>query len=257
MNWNTNLAIHVGRDHEFKKVNLQDYVTVQEDDKAIIGVICDGCSEGKHSEVGASLIGIFIARLLSILTHRNLAFNDKELLKRIIEDELLLFFKKSLDTVKLSMALNPVESVNFIKNYFLTTLVFCVILKEEKKIIIGNSGDGVVVKNYDVFKKYQNDKPHYLAYQVIPKHYLEKLPSEIESLNIDIFSDGEMLHKVIISSDGLEPFIEKHSVEELYGKKGRQLQRLINKIQNTEKIFFDDISLITFENDTSFKEVIK
>ena len=253
MSWKINSAIHVGKDHEFKKINLQDYVSIHEDKRAIIGIICDGCSEGKYSETGAALIGTYMTRLLSFLAERVWNYDDGKLLKKIILDDLLLFFNNLLSNVKLNMNLYPRESVQFVKDHLLATLVFCVILKEQKQILIGNSGDGVVIKEgagleTEVFKKNQNDKPHYLAYQLIPKQFLEKEPSELDSITIEHFSIGA-LDKVIIGSDGLEPFLEKHSVDELYGKEGRQLQRLINVTQIKERIFFDDISLITFEKD--------
>ena len=58
--WTANKAIHIGTDHQFSMRNRQDYCNFFEDDKYIIGVVCDGCSEGKHSEVGAALVGNFI-----------------------------------------------------------------------------------------------------------------------------------------------------------------------------------------------------
>ena len=54
---------------EFGSVNNQDAFSMLHMPDAIIGVVCDGCSGGKHSEVGAKLAAEMLPKI--IYHHRN------------------------------------------------------------------------------------------------------------------------------------------------------------------------------------------
>src|SRR4051812_948667 len=71
-NWNSMSTLTVragsviGNEHILRQTNSQDkyrFAEVQADEKTyLVGVVCDGCSSGLHSEVGAALQAEFIVQ---------------------------------------------------------------------------------------------------------------------------------------------------------------------------------------------------
>lgn len=57
----------IGRDHILRAANCQDAFALIERPEVLVGVVCDGCGEGAHSEVGATLGAAFISAQISRL----------------------------------------------------------------------------------------------------------------------------------------------------------------------------------------------
>lgn len=247
--WTKSSAIHIGTDHIYAKTNRQDTVLTYQDDKITCGVVCDGCSSGENSELGAYLIANLVMKIL-----RNLPpVVSEEILSTMLTMEITHMFSivtgrifgwpDAIDGVK--------EIVNFIENHFLSTFVFCIVrhdkdLEEDNEIIIGQSGDGIIITNGIVNVIDQANSPHYIAYNNVPKDFLAGNGTKLRGIEIEILPEDEV-SSIVIASDGLLPLLEMNMGEELFGTKKRQLQRKINVLQNKQKMFHDDISCVVFE----------
>jgi len=234
MNWIVNKASIIGRDHELAKRNCQDFCEFKQTEDVIAGVVCDGCSEGKFSEVGATLLGKLI---LDRLAHCS-KFEDSGLVGFYIQVEiknfissLMSFFCESED-----------EKVRFVVDHLLATLLFCYITNEN--VFIGNAGDGVIIKDDNVNIIDQNSQPYYPAYRSIKKEYLTVKDSSVGFITAEQITN---LRRIVIGSDGIIPLINQNKVNELFGTKARQLQRKFNVWSDKDKMFYDDASCIVFE----------
>jgi serine/threonine protein phosphatase PrpC len=240
--WTVNSATIIGRDHELTKKNRQDFLTTYVSHNTIIGVVCDGCGESQYSEVGASLIGTFVVNYFKLYTRQSLSIDFKQSLESCFSD-----FLFSLQRCLLLYANQQVlDQISFLKEFMLSTCLFCVIL--EDKMIVGHCGDGVVINNDEIKNIDQKGKPEYIAYKNIPKEVLETNPSELKFFEIEVL-DLNKVNKIVIGTDGIVPIIEKSMVSQLYGTQKRQLQRKFNLWQQ-EKLFGDDASCIVFEKTT-------
>lgn len=239
MNWTLNKAIIIGNEHVFAKTNSQDFCGFVEHDKKIIGVICDGCSSGKHSEVGASLIGIQLLKLLDKIDFTG----DMNVYRISIQIQIESFIYHFMNL----MFEELVDKVYFVNDYLLTTFIFCVIDKENT--LIGHAGDGIMAISQNgelnVENVNHNNSPHYIAYNLVPEELLTstKVKSDFE---IKRYSTSD-IDSIIIASDGLEPLVEKNMLSELYGNYGRKLQRKFNVWQKNDRMFGDDVSCVIFE----------
>jgi serine/threonine protein phosphatase PrpC len=236
--WKINSAMIIGRDHEYSKKNRQDFCIVKSKAQRTVGIVCDGCGESKYSEVGSALFGnVLLNELLEV------PLTNEDTLKININTKLMSF----LDIIKLVLgAYTTEEEINLIADYFLTTFIFCII--DDSNVWIGYCGDGVIITDNKIQSINQSGKPHYFAYNAIPKNVLEQEPSELDGIKIECIPI-EVINKIIIATDGLQPLIDKQRVEELFGNTGRQLQRKFNVIQQIEKLLYDDTACIVFEKE--------
>ena len=237
--WNVNTASIIGRDHELSKKNRQDFILTYVSDEKIIGVVCDGCGDGEslYSEVGASLLGTFIINYFKQISNTfSIIYSFAlEIGKRLSD------FIDSLNIIILNN--NQLSQVNFIKDFMLSTNLFCLIVNEQ--ILIGYCGDGIIIVDDKIEILDQKGSPHYIAYKCIPKEILEKQPTELSFFKFRIYKQ-EDVKKIVIATDGLIPIIDKSLVNNLYGTQKRQLQRKFNLWQQ-QKLFCDDATCIVIE----------
>ena len=241
MNWTVNKAIIIGHEHIFARTNRQDFCGyIQKNEGKISGVICDGCSSGSHSEVGASLIGMYLLKLLDQVP---VPVSDDLTVYRIsvqvqIETFIYNLMKLMFDSVT--------DRVYFVNNYLLSTFTFCVITDD--KLIIGHAGDGIIAISQNGQLNIENvnhdNKPHYISYNLVPEEVLDSTKVK-SNLEIKCYPISE-IDSIIIASDGLEPLVEKNMMSELYGNTGRKLQRKFNIWQNN-RMFGDDVSCLVIE----------
>lgn len=243
--WNVNSATIVGRDHELTKKNRQDFVSVCSLDDRIIGVVCDGCGESQYSEVGASLIGTYVKNYFKeiIFPDPFPSFNDQDLLSLdlMIENAIEQFINKICENLLFN--LDRKEKITFIKDFMLSTNLFCFIFDEY--IHIGYCGDGIIIidDNIDVID--QKSSPHYVAYKNVPKEALETTPTKLSFFKFKTLRQKDIT-KIVIATDGVKPILDNSLISQLYGNKKRQLQRKFN-IWQEQKMFGDDASCIVFE----------
>jgi serine/threonine protein phosphatase PrpC len=242
MKWNINSAFIIGHEHERTKTNRQDFcgyfLPGDGERKRYGGVICDGCSAGTYSEVGAALIGNLI---LTLIKAGDIAKPD--VFGGYFEYNISHFLQALIECLKISPG---ADKINFIHHFLLTTFIFAVI--EEERLVVGRSGDGVIIINDDVNIIDQQGKPHYIAYREIPPEFFTEPPGPREDFFITMYPASNV-HKLVIASDGLVPVIrgQRQRLQEIYGTHKRQLQRKFNVWQQKEKLFYDDVSCIVFE----------
>lgn len=240
MEWSVNSAVIIGNEHERTKRNRQDFcgyfLPAETGRRRYGGVICDGCSAGIYSEVGAALIGTLI---LNLIKAGDIAKPD--VFSGYFEDNISRFIQHLVRSIKVS---SEKDKINLIHHFLLTTFIFVVI--EEERIVIGRSGDGVIIINHDVNIIDQQGKPHYIAYREIPQEYFTGSPSALDDFSITLYP-ASPVNSLVIASDGLVPVVQEQKLPEIYGTKKRQLQRKFNVWQQKDRLFYDDAACIVFE----------
>jgi hypothetical protein len=156
-----------GRDHAAVGRNNQDAFAWHQDDRCTIAVVCDGCSEGPHSEVGAKLGARLLVRAIEerfwdYATNPYDATKPGSTIQRIeycrarrepadipeFWDEVGDHFLGSLGTLIPSLANLRVKGDRIVHDYFLFTVVGCLIT--QRFAYVFSVGDGVIAVNGDV-----------------------------------------------------------------------------------------------------------
>jgi hypothetical protein len=196
----------MGNEHLIYGINNHDYGFETD----IMKCVVDGCSEGKHSEVGAKLFCHMFESSYNI----DMTF-----------DFLLKIFNNIQD----------------IKNYLCFTVLY--IIENSKEFIVNYCGDGYIItqdKNdfINYIKLDDTEYPMYYIYKFVPTCFFNQ--DEVK-FNQMIFSKEEFKN-VGVATDGLryvEHFNEFKDL--LLLNKPIKIKRYINKNQN---IFKDDITVV-------------
>lgn len=203
----------IGYEHIQNGINCQDFGFESDKFKGIM----DGCSEGKHSEVGVKLF----AHLFSKISGNNFKY---------CFDELFKIFPTYED----------------IKNYMLFTVLL--VSQTEEEYMISVCGDGYIIKQkYDDTVEYEKlgegNTPEYYAYNYVDSSHLSKYKDGVNFMH-HILSKSE--YKAVgVASDGLEYILNSPFKDEfekyLVTRKEFAIRRLINR---EHKYFKDDISIV-------------
>ncbi len=206
----------IGYDHISTGINCQDYGFELPEYR--YKMLCDGCSEGLHSEVGAK------------------AFCH--LLKN--GDDVSDAFSSLVDMFG--------QTPEDIKNFLCFTCLF--VCEEFDEFLVSNCGDGfIILEDFDgniTFKELSDGEyPKYYVYNYIDPKYLKHYTDGVE-ITTTQFSRKEY-KRVGIASDGLrfilraDEELQKEFIECLKSDKPVKVKRFINKNQ---KIFKDDITIV-------------
>lgn len=231
----------VGRGHLNSGKNRQDSLktgTVEIDGKNVFyGVICDGCSEGVNSEVGANLASAFLGRHIEVLVKSKIAF---ERIPAILDKRLLGFLRTILGEITFD---SPRSRVDFIKdNLLFTVLGF---MYREGELVLFVQGDGVMVFNDGMIERNENDLPRYIGYNLVERKFLASGVSALQE-GFDVMRFSGDITRFAIASDAL--LEEPDFVGELWGHDlPIGLQRRVNAASLVHKKFQDDLSIITLE----------
>lgn len=145
-----------GRDHVHAGRNNQDALCVLTEPEVTVAVVCDGCSSGRFSEVGAQLG----ARLVATGLRDALAMGKPpdEALERSRLD-VLAHVRALANAIGESLS----QAVN---DYFLFTAVVAVIGPD--RTFVAGIGDGMFVYNGEPVRlgPFPNNEPPYLAYAI-------------------------------------------------------------------------------------------
>ncbi len=203
----------IGQSHLDYGINNQDSGFDDNNLKCVV----DGCSEGKHSEVGAKLF----------------CYDFKKFKNMFDSFSRIVFFVRDIDII----------------DYMLFTVLISI--EHEDYFEVFTCGDGYILlldKNnkLEIRKLDKGDidgYPIYYAYKFINEKYLDKITYEDIKFERYIFSKRDY-KKAGVATDGLR-YIFGTEFEELFKQcliedKEIQIKRLINKYQNT---FKDDITI--------------
>jgi hypothetical protein len=233
---------HIGRGHLLKFTNCQDAHALYEGEvngkAVVIGIICDGCSEGTSSEVGAKQAVEFLVREALTLVQTGAPVR---VIPEILYGQLIEFLRATV-----SIGYNFVstgDKVNFIKNFLLFTVVGFITLEDEGVLFV--TGDGTFVIYGEATFIDQKNMPTYPAYHLVERSRLTADASELPT-SFDVHPlDMSTLERLAIGSDAWQ--LEQALLNEVWGfTNPAGLQRKIN-LWSRDKHFEDDVTLITVE----------
>lgn len=259
--WSVTCGVKAGHHHLYKGANCQDaavIAAVSATDgfgQIVVGIGCDGCGEGSHSEMGAIAIANFA--LGQCLQHHRRRRSPTEILKHLFP-AIVRFIDSNIYPTKFSYSDQCMEVADFIKHYWLATIMGFILTDEES--ILFWCGDGCFVIADEAIQYIDQDNaPHYLAYNCLFSPEVvgvtaDDIPSNFDSMVIAPKS------KVMIASDGFTTFDpDKLAVarerEDLpdnlhgqqWGKKGQYgLKKWMNS-RSDRGYFEDDCFIITAE----------
>lgn len=173
--------------------NNQDAYAWRQSPNGIVAVVCDGCSSGEYSEVGAELGSrIIVDAAANLLVGREGILDSEEGSDVFCHD----LMEETLDRVNdIAWKIDASFKAN-VENYFLFTML-CLVMAPKTTLII-SCGDGVYAANgkVSVIGPYPGNAPPYLAYRLIPSDRRVALTRR------GVYATDQ-INSVLIGSDGV------------------------------------------------------
>ena len=210
-----------GRDHVVAGRNNQDAFAWYQDEHATIAVVCDGCSEGPHSEVGAQLISrLLVEEIRSDLRHPIMSImtddrSSQEVPLTLPTDTSSFLYEvrggvlPQVDMLARMMSRWPEDMESYrsvLTSHFLTTAV-CVIIAPWGTVVC-SIGDGYwgVNERLEEIGPFPKNEPPYLAYDLmITSGKLRTMPRPIFEIKALVPTDT--IQSVLIGTDGVGDLI--------------------------------------------------
>ena len=191
----------IGSYHTKTNKNNHDASFFIEQKDHIIGIVCDGCGSGEHSEVGAKIGAPALAWELSASGLHTIG-NDKERAITLLERVRILTSNR-IEQCAFRVGLPFVE---VIRDFFLFTIVATVIGKDYTYII--SFGDGIYSLNGNVVSlgPFPNNAPPYIAYSSVVEH-LENITREDLHFTLNEIIPTSEVDNIILGTDGVEDLI--------------------------------------------------
>jgi hypothetical protein len=233
--------MHAGRGHILRGINSQDglklYHGQAQGQTVTIGIICDGCSEGKNSEVGAKLAAEFLVR--EALYWFDLKIQT-DLIPHLLYKELLQFMKNLVEQHKF---VGQKDRVSYIKDTMLFTVVGFILT--ESAGVVFYAGDGTIVLDDAIWLIDAENRPMYPAYHLVDRQSLDKNAAELP-MTFEVLSfDSTSFSRLAIGSDAWHQ--RPDLLAEIWGHTNPSgLQRQLN-IWDQARTFADDVSVIAVE----------
>ncbi len=216
-----------------------------------VNCVIDGCSEGKHSEVGAILFAKKLQELvinLESLNNLNIRVDLSDIIK--IYEKIKNVITRCSPTI---LSLNYNDYLRDMINYMCFTILYLEELKDAW--ILHICGDGYIIledKNEIItFHEIDHSEtPMYLAYSYIDKEHVGLLENAKLGFKTYKFSKSE--YKALgIASDGLRFVVgseyEDNFKDLIKNRKKFVIMRKINQINNQHKnvggFFKDDLTI--------------
>lgn len=186
----------VGSDHRWSGRNNQDAFCISQSPEAAIAVVCDGCSEGRQSEVGAQIGSRLVVR--AIRRGMEIIFRDSEFWPGV-----LAWSQQKTIRILQEIVLNMEgRQSHLVSDYFLFTVVGVALTSEDA--VFFSFGDGVFAVNGEVSRvgPFPNNAPPYLAYGGLVKSSLGDNPELLKFAIHKIVPTAE-LNNGLIGTDGV------------------------------------------------------
>lgn len=208
--------------------------------------VVDGCSGGKHSEIGAKLFAKKLQQKIQLKEKEQkpiqISIYD---IKEVFEEIMNFIVDKTTEMTFLSD----------MTNFMCFTIMMC--QKIGNYWYVGIFGDGVIITQdhedqIEFIDINHSNTPHYLAYDYIDKKNINSKENlDQSSYFYRRFSDVDF-KSIGIASDGLSYIIDSNYENEfkdlLLEKKDFKIKRFINKLniqfQERNGFFKDDITII-------------
>lgn len=213
---------HIGRDGLLKGKNNQDAYLTDVNDFALVGVVCDGCGQHEHSEIGAQLTArLLMTAMVKCLRERNEPWSEG--LRTNFWEQVQGYALSKIRELALSMAGDGSYST-ILNEYFLCTALAVVVTPEEAQIAA--VGDGVYAVNGTVtdLGPFPNNEPPYLVYQLAPRKNQDT--QALSKLTLQKVIPTEDLESVLIGTDGVRDYREAAEARKCLPGKAKQLPAL-------------------------------
>jgi len=224
--------VKMGTAHRDIGMNCQDATNRCQQNN--VKIVCDGCSEGKHTEVGANLFACrFINNYVDRVRNANISTN-------------------SIPTI-LSVTLDNIINQNFKHDptTYLNYLTFTILVssKNNDGFDVYSCGDGYIIIQDDEgihFEKLDcGEYPKYLVYNFIDPSYLKQYKDGVgiehhhfdNAINVGVASDG--IRFVVDRPD--DDLLKNEFIDILKSGKEIKMKRFINR---NPKVFQDDVSIL-------------
>lgn len=225
-------VVKMGTAHKQVDMNCQD-ATASLGNR--LRVVCDGCSEGKHSEVGAKLFCKVLINKYAYFLNKGKDQIDVVSLMMSTMDELVKLFG---------------DDPQDIKDYLSFTTLVAEKNPEINGFYVYYCGDGYVIENRDgqsvSFQKLDcGEYPMYLAYNYISENSLKAYGTGVKigilefcnCYNIGVASDGI---RFVADMEDENP-LKKEFKEILLGGKDMKMKLFFNR---NSAVFQDDFSIV-------------
>lgn len=179
----------IGQFHRDIGKNNQDAHQVIWMDDTLIAVVCDGCSSGRHSEVGATLGAKLVAESLAQSLIR-----DQQPDWRWVHESVL----GEIEALIAAMGIEPVQAL---LDHFLFTIMGVVITSAGATIF--TLGDGVFAINGEItiIGPFPDNAPPYLSYELLEPELMG------QQMQIHPMVPLEEVESILIGSDGVVDLI--------------------------------------------------
>jgi serine/threonine protein phosphatase PrpC len=208
------------------RIPNQDCLRVEENSNFLVATISDGLGSACKSHIGAQIACDVVVNYFK---------TNKELKREQINDNIIAEWERRIKS-------KPLEN----KNYF-TTNSFVVVLKNDKKIIVGRIGDVLVSVKIDGMV---------CPINMSEKDFLnetEAMGGKNQKYSIEVFDYSENVD-FLIASDGIGDEILLERMDELFDY-FKNKYREINK-KHRHYIFKDEIKNTFFEKNADDKTII-
>lgn len=271
----------IGRIHKELGLNNQDSFIYGSTGDLLVGIVCDGCGSGKHTEIGSRLgsrlllkkilhrlglsslnRGLFLSSLIDFSKQTRKEYLEKELSK--FGEQLLIEIKDIVDAQILSNSIDEEylkEFYQLINDQFLFTILGFIVTPKDTYIF--SAGDGIYAINDKITVLESKDNfPLYYSYNLLN---ITPEKKDLFRIKVNESIPTEKLNSLLIGSDGLNDFINKEGnldqfwKDDSYFKNFDKIRRklfLMNKenvkiingsIEKQQGLLSDDTSLIVIE----------
>lgn len=262
--WSVTCGVKTGHYHLYKGANCQDAAVIAAlpeyagRKEIAIGIGCDGCGEGQHSEMGALALANFA--LTECLKYHLCFRSPREMLQHLFP-AIIRFIDTNVswNGPHFSDAtMDAAHIAEFIKHYWLATMMGFILTEEEGVLFWCGDGTYAIDDDRTTYIDQEN-APHYIAYNCL------YMPERVGVTKADIpgqfsWMDITPQKRVMIASDGFAAHNEDKLVaarhkEELsdslegqqWGKRGQfGLKKWMNA-RSDRGYFDDDCFIITAE----------
>lgn len=235
----------IGQNHWFYHRNCQDAVARHQADDRLVAFVADGCSEGRHSEVGAQLTVLSLLNATHSLLDRGVPVSE---LPDLLYQHLLFSQIRQLQAVGFSR--HHPAGAGYVRDYLLATALGLVLTPTAGLILA--AGDGLIAINDQVIIRDENDTPAYPAYHLIDPRQLTCSPSQLPTTFSAIPLAPESLEKVALATDGFQPELLA-DVWEI--PTTLALQRQLQVWGFRQKKFGDDTTIVVLHRQPELPEV--
>ena len=229
-NWSDDFVVAAGsvtgREHTRLHRNNQDGVAARVEPERILAAVCDGCSAGRSSEVGARLGAAWIvASLPRILAGRP----DESELGEQIAAGLVDYLRQ----IAAGLGGGP----GVVQDYLLFTFLAAVV-EPDRALIIG-LGDGLFAVDGErrVLDPGPDNAPAYLGYRLVDPSLLRAPTSLAPRLHLR----ARAVRSLVLATDGAAALLPHELDNSLYARNPSLAQKRLNAV---EQRLADDASLV-------------